>query len=67
MKPAVIVSIVFLLAVAFIHLLRLFFAVAVTVDGTSIPMWVSAVACIGTAALAVWLWREERPASIGAG
>lgn len=65
MKPAVIVSIVFLLAVALIHLLRLLFAVDVTVAETVIPMWVSVVACIGTAALALWLWWEERPAPAG--
>ena len=67
MKPAVVVSIVFLLAVAFIHLLRLFFAVAVTVDGTSIPMWASVVASVGTIVLPIWLWWEERPVSAGAG
>jgi hypothetical protein len=60
MKPAVIVTIVFLSIVAFLHLLRLLFGVGVTVDGVVVPMWASIFACLGPAALAVWLWWEER-------
>lgn len=60
MKPAVTITVVFLLFVALLHLLRLVVGVSVTVDGTTIPMWASVVACLGPAALAVWLWREHR-------
>jgi hypothetical protein len=47
MKPAVIVTIVFLSIVAFLHLLRLLFGVGVTVDGVVVPMWASIFACLG--------------------
>lgn len=60
MKPAVLVTLAFLTVVAALHLLRLLFRVGVTVDGVVIPMWASAFACLGPAALAVWLWREAR-------
>jgi hypothetical protein len=60
MKPAVTVTLVFLLIVAFLHFLRLLFSVGVTVDGVVVPMWASIFACLGPAALAVWLWLEER-------
>ena len=62
MKPAVVVTLVFLFIVAFLHLLRLLFSVDVSVDGRVIPMWASIFACVGPAALAVWLWREQLPA-----
>ena len=61
MKPAVIVTLLFLFIVALLHLLRLMFSVDVTVDGMVIPMWASIFACVGPAALAVWLWWGERP------
>lgn len=60
MKPAVSITVVFLFLVALSHLLRLVFGVTVTVDGLTIPMWASVLACLGPAALAVWLWREQR-------
>jgi hypothetical protein len=63
MKPAVIVSVVFLLLVAVLHILRLVFAVTITVDGTTVPMWASVLACIGPGALGVWLWRSQRRAA----
>jgi uncharacterized membrane protein YbhN (UPF0104 family) len=60
MKPAVTVTLIFLSIVALLHLLRLLFSVGVTVDGTVVPMWASIFACLGPAALAVWLWLEQR-------
>lgn len=60
MKPAVIITLVFLSLVALLHLLRLLFGVGVTVDGMVVPMWASIFACLGPAALAVWLWMEAR-------
>lgn len=60
MKPAVLVTLVFLSIVALLHLFRLLFGVGITVDGVVIPMWASIFACLGPAALAVWLWLEER-------
>ncbi|MBA4378817.1 MAG: hypothetical protein C0395_09250 [Gemmatimonas sp.] len=60
MKPAVVVSAVFLMLVAFLHLLRLVFAVGITVGGTAVPMWASVLACVVPGGLAVWLWRSRR-------
>ncbi|NNG17702.1 MAG: hypothetical protein HKM89_14600 [Gemmatimonadales bacterium] len=63
MKPALIVTVVFLSLVALLHLLRLLFGIGVTVNGVVVPMWVSLFGCLGPAALAVWLWLEQRPSS----
>lgn len=60
MKPFTnIASIVFLL-IALLQLTRFILSWAVTVNGTSIPVWVSGLAFIITAILAVMLWREAR-------
>jgi len=61
MKPATVVTVLFLFVVALLHLLRLILGVTVTVNGTTVPMWASVVACVGPAALAVWLWVERTP------
>ena len=61
MKPSIIVTVIFLLVISIVHLLRLIFRVNVVMAGTTeIPLWMSAAACIATAALAVWLWRENK-------
>lgn len=59
MKPAALVACVFLSLVALAHLLRIVLGVAVTAGTVAIPMWMSAVATVFTAGLAVWLWREQ--------
>jgi hypothetical protein len=59
MKPAVTITVVFLVLVAFLHLLRLIFGVAITVNDMAIPMWASVLAVIGLGALAGWVWREQ--------
>jgi len=59
MKPAVTVAVVFLVVVALVHLLRLIFGVAVTVNDMTVPMWASVVAVVGPGALAGWVWREQ--------
>jgi hypothetical protein len=51
---------VILALVAIMHVLRLMLGWSVTINGTDIPMWVSAVAFVITAGLAVGLWRETR-------
>ncbi len=60
MKPAAHVTVIFLVLVALIHLLRLLFRVEVTVASTTMPLWLSLFALVGPAALATWLWREQR-------
>ena len=59
MKPAVTITVVFLVLVASLHLLRLIFGVAITVNDMAIPMWASVLAVIGSGALAGWVWREQ--------
>ncbi|MDH3495547.1 MAG: hypothetical protein OER21_02175 [Gemmatimonadota bacterium] len=63
MKPAVLVTGLFLLLVSAGHVLRLLMRVDVIVADIPIPMWPSVVAIIVPAGLAVWLWREQRPPS----
>ncbi len=60
MKPATLIATVFLGLVALAHLLRLVIGVEVTAGGVTIPLWLSAVACVFTGGLAVLLWREGR-------
>jgi hypothetical protein len=60
MKPSTIVTTIFLLLVSVVHLLRLIFQWKVVANNVEIPMWASAVACIVTALLAGWLWRENK-------
>jgi hypothetical protein len=45
--------------VAVIHLLRLVFAIPVSIGSTVIPMWPSVLATIVPAAVAFMLWRER--------
>jgi hypothetical protein len=60
MKPFTTATLVILALVAIVHVLRLLLGWSVTINGTDIPMWVSAVAFVITAGLAVGLWRETR-------
>jgi protein-S-isoprenylcysteine O-methyltransferase Ste14 len=60
MKPAQTITVIFLLLVSLVHLLRLVFQWKVTANTVVIPLWMSAAACIFTAALAIWLWQENK-------
>jgi hypothetical protein len=60
MKPVTMITVLFLAMVAVAHLLRLLLGVEVTVGGTLVPLWVSVIACVVPAGLAVGLWRESR-------
>lgn len=53
------VTVVLLVVIALAHALRLWFGWDATVDGFTIPMWVSAVAFVVAAGLAMGLWRER--------
>ena len=60
MKPfTTIASGVFAL-VAVVHLLRLFFAWPVLINGMAVPIWASGVGFVISATLAAMLWRERR-------
>ncbi len=67
MKPAVTITVVFLLLIALLHLARLVFGIAVTVDGAAVPMLASVAGCVVPGALAAWLWSEQRSAGRPAG
>ncbi len=62
MKPASLVTTLFLCLITIGHLIRLLLRVPVTVDGIDIPLWASFVAAVFTATLAFLLWREGRAA-----
>jgi hypothetical protein len=62
MKPATTISMLVLAMVAVGHLLRLVLGVEIRVGGILIPLWVSVIACVVPAGLAVALWRENRDA-----
>ena len=62
MKPATMISTLFLAVVAVGHVLRLVLGVEIRVGGILVPLWVSVIACILPAGLAVGLWREGRKA-----
>jgi len=46
--------------VALMQLLRFILGWEVVVNGTSVPLWASAIACVVAAGLAVTVWREAR-------
>jgi hypothetical protein len=60
MKPATTITVIFLLIVSIMHLLRLIFQVNVITNLFEVPMWMSVPACIVTAGLAIWLWKENK-------
>jgi hypothetical protein len=60
MKPfSSIAALVFAL-VALLQLLRLVMGWSVIINGVTIPLWASAIACLVAALLAVTVWREAR-------
>ena len=60
MKPFSAIAAVVFALVALAQLLRLVLGWSVVVNGISIPLWASAIACLVAAALAVMMWREAR-------
>lgn len=60
MKPAASATILFLFAIAMGHLLRVLFAVPITVASTPVPMWMSVAAFLFAGALGGLLWRDTR-------
>lgn len=60
MKPFTTTTAVLLIIVAVVHALRLWQGWNITIDGTVIPLWASAVGLVIAGGLAVGLWREAR-------
>jgi len=59
MKPFTTATLVILALVAIVHALRLLVGWSV-IDGADVPQWLSVVALVVTAGLAVGLWSETR-------
>lgn len=60
MKPASLITTLFLFLIAILHLARLILNVEVVIAGSVIPWWTSLFGALFTAGLAVMLWREGR-------
>ena len=52
-------AMIFMIAVAGLHLLRMVFHVEITVGGKQVPEWASLLGVIVPGALAFLLWRER--------
>ena len=61
-KNYCIISGVFFALVALAHLIRIIEGMSVQVEDYSIPMWVSWIATVVPAALAIWAFRSARRA-----
>lgn len=61
MKPFTTVAVIVFALVALLQLLRVALGWEVAVNGVSIPLWASVVACVVAATLAFMLSRESRP------
>ncbi len=60
MKPLHLIVMIFLLAIALMHLLRLGFQFEVMVAGEVIPLWLSLCGFVIALVLAGLLWRDRR-------
>ncbi len=60
MKTGSLLAIILLTLVAITHLLRLIDGTEVVVDGTTVPLWVSAVGVIVPGLIAWLLWKESK-------
>lgn len=59
-KPFTIIAIVLFSLIALLQLLRFFLSWEVTVNGMTVPVWVSGIAFVILAGVAVMVWRETR-------
>ena len=60
MKLSTVVAVVLFSLIATAHVLRLVLRWEVTVNGASVPLWVSLVGSLVPAAVAFMLWRDAR-------
>ncbi len=60
MKPFTIIAVVLFSLIALMQLLRFILRWEITVNGVIVPVWVSGIAFVIAAGLAVMLWRETR-------
>ena len=59
-KPFTIIAVALFSQIALLQLLRFTLGWEVTVNGVTVPVWVSGIAFVIAAGLAVMLWRETR-------
>lgn len=59
-KPFTITAVAIFSLVALLQLLRFTLGWAITVNGVTVPVWVSGIAFVIAAGLAVLVWRETR-------
>lgn len=59
-KPFTLIAVVLFSLIALLQLLRLILGWQVTVNGVTIPVWVSGIAFVITAGLAAMVGRETR-------
>ena len=60
MKPFTAIAIVIFALVCVGHILRVFFGWEAEINHVTIPIWVSIVGALGSAVLAVMLWKESK-------
>ena len=60
MKTSTTLAIVFLGLLALLQLTRVLLGWSVVVNGVSVPIWASGIACVIAAGLALMLYRESR-------
>ncbi len=65
MKPFIVIAIVLMSLIAILQLARFILGWEVSVNGVAIPTWVSGVAFVVAAGVAVMLWRESRTGAAG--
>ncbi len=65
MKTFTVVSIIVFSLIAILQLIRFVLGWEVSVNGVTIPVWVSGIAFIVSGGLAVMLWRENRTSTAG--
>ena len=59
-KPFTRITAALLALIALLQLLRFTLGWEVTINGVSVPLWASAVACVVAAGLAAMIWIEAR-------
>jgi len=59
-KPFTVIAIGLFLLIAVLQLLRFILGWQVTVNGVSVPLWVSAIAFVVAGGLAAMVWLEVR-------
>ncbi|MEK6530264.1 MAG: hypothetical protein AABZ48_05155 [candidate division NC10 bacterium] len=60
MKPFTTIAVVVFALIAVMQLLRFILGWEIAVNGVAVPVWLSGIAFVITAGLAVMLWRETR-------